>query len=122
VDTNVISKKILSIERYVVTESVLHEFAEFVYEKYLESVNSSHRDRALGYIKLFKYIIELLSDKPLVIHSFYDYLKAMDLAISKNLDITDALLIITAKKLNLTILTRDRDFERVRDLAKIVYL
>lgn len=110
----------MSIKKYVIIESVLHEFAEFVYEKYLENINSPQRDRALGYIKLFKYIVELLSDNPLVIHSFYDYLKAVDLAISRNLDITDALLVITAKKLNLTILTRDRDFEIVRDLAKII--
>ncbi|MEM1646546.1 MAG: PIN domain-containing protein [Ignisphaera sp.] len=111
----------MSIKDCIITESILQEFAEFIYEKYVEFMNSSQRDRALGYIRLFKYIVELLSKCPLVIHSFYDYLKAMDLAISRNLDITDALLVITAKKINGIILTRDREFERVKDFVKIIY-
>ncbi|MBB5255287.1 putative nucleic acid-binding protein [Sulfurisphaera ohwakuensis] len=47
-------------------------------------------------------------------------MKAMDLSIDRSIDITDALLVVTAMKLkNAVVLTRDKDFERVKDLVKV---
>ncbi|BDC19962.1 PIN domain-containing protein [Acidianus sp. HS-5] len=113
----IISKKITSIEDFIVTESVLQEFTEFIHEKYVELTNQ--KERALGYVKLFRYIIQIISTKPLVIHSYQDYLKAVDLAVNRNIDITDALLAITAVKFGGAVLTRDKDFERVKDIVKV---
>ncbi|AWR95722.1 PIN domain-containing protein [Acidianus brierleyi] len=123
VDTNIIiSKKFLDLNNVIVTESVVQELAEFIFQKYLDYMNSSQQERANGYIKLFKYLIEYLSKYPLLSHSFKDYIQAIDLSTSRNIDVTDALLVITALKLNTVIMTKDKDFERVKDLVKIKYL
>ena len=73
-------------------------------------------------MKLFRLSVELLSNKPLVVHSYSDYLTAVDLAVRRGLDVTDALLTVTALRLKGAILTRDKDFERVEDLVKVIYL
>ena len=101
---------------------MLQELAEFVHEKYLELMKASEAERARGYLKLFKLLIEVLSDKPLIVHSYSDYLTAVDLAVSRGLDVTDALLTVTALRLKGVILTRNKDFERVGDLVKVIYL
>ncbi|WP_221267179.1 type II toxin-antitoxin system VapC family toxin [Sulfurisphaera ohwakuensis] len=100
-------------------ESVIHEFAEFCFQKYVDLIGSSP-ERAKGYVKLFKYILEYLSNNEVISNSVEDYMKAMDLSIDRSIDITDALLVVTAMKLkNAVVLTRDKDFERVKDLVKV---
>lgn len=101
---------------------MVQELAEFIFQKYLDYMNSSQQERANGYIKLFKYLIEYLSKYPLLSHSFKDYIQAIDLSTSRNIDVTDALLVISALKLNTVIMTKNKDFERVKDLVKIKYL
>lgn len=63
-----------------------------------------------------------MSKYPLLIHSFRDYIQAIDLSTSKKIEVTDALLVITALKLNAEIMTRDKDFERVEDLVNVKWI
>ncbi|WP_054836871.1 PIN domain-containing protein [Metallosphaera hakonensis] len=106
----------------MLTESVLQEFAEFTYEKYVENMNASKEERALGYLKFFRYTMELISKHVLLVHSYRDYLEAMDLSRERSIDITDALITVAALRSHAVVITRDRDFERVRDLIGVEIL
>ena len=61
-----------------------------------------------------------LSSEGLVGNSIEDYIKAMNLSIERGIDITDALFSCYRNKdENAVVLTKDKNFEIVKDLAKI---
>ena len=57
-----ISKRVTSLRNFLVAESALQELAEFVHEKYFELMKASEDERARGYLKLFRLLVEVLSD------------------------------------------------------------
>ena len=46
-------------------------------------MKASEDERARGYLRLFRLLVEVLSDIPLIVHSYSDYLTAVDLVLDR---------------------------------------
>ena len=46
-------------------------------------MKASEDERARGYLRLFRLLVEVLSHISLIVHSYSDYLTAVDLAVNR---------------------------------------
>lgn len=102
----------------VVSVVSLIEFIEWCLEKYREHLRKGEKERAAGYLRMIGQLafldVEILEiDKDEVKDLIY-------YVTDKDLDPADAYLAVIAKKYGLSIVTEDKDFERVKDEVKIV--
>ena len=116
IDTSAfISKKSRKGKVSVVT---LVEIMEWALRNYNEYSKKGQRARALGYLNLIislpTIIDEVIEIKGIEIKDLVYYV------IEKSLDPADAYLTVLSKRLKMPIITRDKDFERVKDEIKII--
>lgn len=115
-DTNVIiSKK--EIEG-IVTLPVLIELMNYLLEQYNYFAGKGEKRRAMGYLNEILNLPILLQRAKLLGFDIDDVRDIVYYIVERHVDPTDAYLALISKKFGLIIVTNDKDFERLSDIAK----
>ncbi|RLE78847.1 MAG: hypothetical protein DRJ51_08835 [Thermoprotei archaeon] len=131
VDTNILVSKELRIilnvrEPLYITPVVLLEYFNWIVEARNRRLAEGDVSRARGYERLLKKFPELLLKFDIKILeqnlTLSDLKEATNLILKRNADPGDALNAITTKKLALKVLTRDRDWQKLKDYAREVII
>ena len=121
IDTDILfSKEYLQFkEKGVVTLITLYEFITLIRRKYIDILKSGNKSRAEGYIKFLNLVIRDIKDSILEI-SKNDILDAVKLVFNRNIDVGDAINTIVALRIGAKIISKDKDYERVKDLVEVI--
>ncbi len=131
IDTSVlVSKKLGTVlglrEPLYVTPVVILEYLNWVIESRNMWFTKGDTKRAEGYERLVKLLQGLLEELDVeVVDQKLDIVDLGDivtLVLEREVDPGNALNAVTAKKMNLKVVTRDKDWEKLRDYAKEVIL
>jgi len=120
-DTDILfSKRYLQFKgEGVVTVITLYEFITIIRRRHIDTLKSGNKSRAEGYIKFLNLVIADIKDSILEINK-NDILDAVNLVFDRNIDVGDAINTIVARRINSKIVSKDKDYERVKDLVEVL--
>jgi PIN domain. len=120
-DTDILfSKRYLQFKgEGVVTVITLYEFITIIRRRHIDTLKNGNKSRAEGYIKFLNLVIADIKDSILEINK-NDILDAVNLVFDRNIDVGDAINTIVARRINSKIVSKDKDYERVKDLVEVI--
>jgi len=120
-DTDILfSKRYLQFKgEGVVTVITLYEFITIIRRRHIDTLKNGNKSRAEGYIKFLNLVIADIKDSILEINK-NDILDAVNLVFDRNIDVGDAINTIVARRINSKIVSKDKDYERVKDLVEVL--
>ena len=120
-DTDILfSKEYLQFKgEGVVTVITLYEFITIIRRRHIDTLKNGNKSRAEGYIKFLNLVIADIKDSILEINK-NDILDAVNLVFDRNIDVGDAINTIVARRINSKIVSKDKDYERVKDLVEVI--
>ncbi len=127
VDTNVfVSKRLKALEKLqgklYVTVTVIYEYLVWALTSRNKMLGRGLLERARGYERLIEMFPRLLEALGIgVIHEPLDYDAVAEVArlvLERGVDVGDALLAVTARRLGFGVVSLDRDWERLRDYVR----
>ena len=120
-DTDILfSKEYLQFKgEGVVTVITLYEFITIIRRRHIDTLKNGNKSRAEGYIKFLNLVIADIKDSILEINK-NDILDAVNLVFDRNIDVGDAINTIVARRINSKIVSKDKDYERVKDLVEVL--
>ena len=122
IDTDILfSKKYLNFreKEYRITNITLYEFIVIIRNKYMEMMKKGHKDRAKGYLNFLKLIKNEMKNSIIDVNKD-DILKAIDIIFEREINVGDAIDVVIARKMNATIVSNDKDYDRVKDLVEVI--
>ncbi|WP_168364245.1 type II toxin-antitoxin system VapC family toxin [Metallosphaera hakonensis] len=120
IDTDVLfSKKFLKYKGDgLVTATSVYEFLTVIRERYLELYHFGNKDRAKGYLRFLGLVLGEIKSSIIDVTS-NDFIHAGSLVFERDLNVGDAINVAVAKRLNLVIVSEDKDYDRIRDLVTV---
>ncbi|WP_269199652.1 type II toxin-antitoxin system VapC family toxin [Acidianus ambivalens] len=87
--------------------------------KYMEMMKKGYKDRVEGYLNFIKLIKNEMKNSIIDVNKD-DILKAIDIIFEREINVGDAINVATARKMNVTIVSNDKDYDRVKDLVEVI--
>jgi predicted nucleic acid-binding protein len=119
-DTDVlVSKQFVSIkEPFVVSLISVVELASVIREKYLEKLNKGEKLRAEGYVKFLNLVLSYIRNVVVEV-SFKDIEEAINIMFERDVNLGDAVNAMVARRLGCTVISNDKDWDRLEDIVRI---
>ncbi|AGE71878.1 PIN domain-containing protein [Sulfolobus acidocaldarius] len=119
-DTDVLlSKKFVEVkEPYVVSLISIIEITSVIRRKYLELAKKGEKSRAEGYIRFLNLTLSHIRNNVVEV-TFRDVERGIELMFERDVNLGEAVNTMVAKRLNLTVISSDKDWESLRDIIDV---
>ncbi|MCY0858884.1 MAG: PIN domain-containing protein [Sulfolobaceae archaeon] len=119
-DTDIlVSKQFANIsEPYVVSLVSVFELASVVRKKYLNLLAKNDKSRAEGYREFLNLVLSQIKDR--IVQVFIEDLEeGIDIMFERDVNLGEAINAVIAKRLNCKVISNDKDWERLSDIAEV---
>ncbi|MCI2415712.1 MAG: hypothetical protein MPF33_10820 [Candidatus Aramenus sp.] len=119
-DTDVlVSKQFVNVKQpFVVSLMSVIELASVIRKKYLELLKKGEKSRAEGYVKFLNLTLSHIKNV-IVEVSLKDIEDAINVMFTRDVNLGEAVNAMIAKRLDCTVISNDKDWERLKDIVKI---
>jgi predicted nucleic acid-binding protein len=87
--------------------------------KYTEMIKKGHKDIAKGYLNFLKLMKNEMKNSIIDVNKD-DIWKAIDIIFEREINVGDAINVVIARKISATIVSNDKDYDRVKDLVEVI--
>ncbi|WP_162582814.1 type II toxin-antitoxin system VapC family toxin [Acidianus brierleyi] len=121
IDTDILfSKKYVKFRgKGIITIITLYELITIVRSRYLDMLKRGYKNRAEGYLRFLNIILNDIKNSVIGITEF-DILNSINIIFERELSVGDAINVTIAKRSGMTIVSNDKDYERVKDLVNVI--
>ncbi|WP_230952031.1 PIN domain-containing protein [Sulfolobus acidocaldarius] len=105
-------------EPYVVSLISIIEITSVIRRKYLELAKKGEKSRAEGYIRFLNLTLSHIRNNVVEV-TFRDVERGIELMFERDVNLGEAVNTMVAKRLNLTVISSDKDWESLRDIIDV---